>query len=265
MVTEPHCRFQDGRYVQPDGEECDTPKRDHCSARKTCANHLAWGEQTCARCVGRTRANLKHIGQYAGLLDTAANETGRVDTELAMLAGPTCDPEAWSWRKVAAKQGLAWHVSQDEDDDEQDPERVLTTWAQMLSEDYRLPRPDHWDVTNAAAFLDRILHRVAQDEEQDFPQMSRELRRCRNHLDTALRVRLFVDRGVPCPICVAERADDPVRLKLVREYPHWCDLDDCHRIHVETDELDVWVCPRNRAHSWTHADYSNRLEERKGA
>lgn len=264
-MTTDRCKWTDGEYVTPGGETCDTPRNAHCTARRSCGIHLQWGELTCARCLGRTRTNIRHIGQYAALLDSAALEAGRVDVEISMLAGPSCDPEAWSWRKATARTGLTWHVSLDEDDDETDPKRVLTTWAQMLSEDYRLPRPERWDVSNAAAFLERILSRVAQDDGQDFPQLSREMRKCRDHLDAELRVRWFAERGVPCPSCVASGKHDPVKVKLRREYPHWCDDADCHQIHVETDELDVWVCPVDREHWWTHADYTNRLEERKGA
>lgn len=264
-MTETRCKFREGTYVQPDGEPCDLPRSAHCTARKTCANHLGWGELTCARCLGRTRANLRHIAEISTLLDSAAGETGDVNSGAAMLAGPTTDPEAWSWRKAAARAGGPWHVSLDEDDDESDPERVLTTWAQMLSEDYGLDRPAVWDVSNAATFLERILSRVAQDEEQDFPQLSRELKRCRNHLDTEMRLRTFVERGVPCPICVAEKSAEPVSVRLRREYPHWCNDETCERVHIATDELDVWVCPRNREHWWTHNDYTNRLEERKSA
>jgi hypothetical protein len=250
-----------------DGEPC---RRDeygdptvHCTARRTCSQHVGWGELTCARCLGRTRANIKHIGQYAALLDAAAFEAGRVDVEISMLAGPTCDPEAWSWRKATARMGRAWHVSLDEDDDETDPERVLTTWAQMLSEDYRLPRPDRWNVSNAAAFLERILSRVAQDEGQDFPQMARELRKCRNHLDAELSVRWYIERGVPCPTCVETGKVDPAKVRLKREYPHWCDDEDCEQIHYDTDAKDRWVCPRDKDHWWTHQAYVNYVEERK--
>lgn len=29
-----HCRYAEGEYVTPDGETCDTPRRDHCHARR---------------------------------------------------------------------------------------------------------------------------------------------------------------------------------------------------------------------------------------
>jgi hypothetical protein len=62
---------------------------------------------------------------------------------------------------------------------------------------------------------------------------------------------------------VATGKVDPAKTRLVREYPHWCDDEACEQVHVATDELDVWVCPRDREHWWIHRDYVNRLEERK--
>ena len=67
------------------------------------------------------------------------------------------------------------------------------------------------------------------------------------------------ERGVPCPTC----AQDERFVRLVREYGHWCNDDDCERIHYDSDEGDVWVCPRDRSHEWSHADYDKRLVERK--
>lgn len=258
------CRWdrETDQYLTTDGEACDVPRREHCTARRTCSHHLGWGELTCARCLGRVRQDIRQLVERAPLVMFEALAAG-VNSEAAALAGPTCDPEAWSWHKVSARQGVTWHLSLEEDDDETDPERVLTTWAQMLSEDYQLPRPDRWDIVNAGAFLDRIVHRVAQDEEQDFRQFRREIGRARNHVDSVLRLLMTRERGVPCPICAEAEPDQRVFSRLQREYPHWCDDPDCERIHVATDELDVWRCPRNPEHVWTHADYSNRLEERE--
>jgi hypothetical protein len=261
-MTETRCKWsaEASAYLTPDGETCDVPKREHCTARRTCSQHLAWGELTCARCVGRTRMDLRQIVERATLLLPEAMVAG-VNSEAANLAGPTTDPEAWSWRKVAAKQGRAWHVSLDEDDDETNPERVLTVWAQMLTEDYDLERPERWTLTNAAALIDRVLHRVAQDEDQDFGLMARELRRCRSHLESVLSDSMQPEKGAPCPTC--KEAGTLVR--LVREYPHYCEDADCCQIHVTTDELDVWVCPANSEHWWTPGGYGNLMDERKGA
>lgn len=237
-------------YMTPDGEECDTPRRDHCTARRTCSQHLGWGELTCARCLGRVRTNIRRIAEVAPLLMTAALETRRIDSEAANLAGPACDPEAWSWRKVAAMQGRAWHWSQLEEDDERHPYTVLTRWEFMIREDYDQPRTTRTSITSAAAYLDRVLSKVAQDEDQDFRLLAGEVRRCRDHLDAELRVREFHQKGAPCPDC---RAHDRIT-PLVIEYGH--DV---------TGKDDRWVCSRDRSHWRSPQDYERWVEERMGA
>jgi hypothetical protein len=183
-----------------------------------------------------------------------------VDSEAANLAGPAADPEAWSWRKIAAKQGIAWHLSLVEDDDDWHPYTVLGRWVLMLAEDYALAGvPARLTVTNSAAFLDRILGRVAQDENQDYPLMARELRKCRAHLESVLHDSLSPERGAPCPECKGRGKF----VRLVRWYPHWCTDEDCTQIHYDTDEGDRWVCPADVAHSWDLESYSRWVEERK--
>lgn len=246
-----------------DGEPCrrdayGDPTR-HCTATRSCANHVGPGEITCARCLGRTRANLRRIPVIARLMMLIALEDG-VESEAANLAGPAADPEAWSWRKVAARQGKAWHLSLVEDDDEEHPYLVLGRWDLMLREDYDQPSDQAMTIANAAAYLDRQLGRVAQDDEQDFPLMSREIRKCRSHLERVLRSAMVKQRGVPCPTCVGEEKGTP---RLVREYGHWCEDEDCDRLHYLDDSADMWVCPRDRKHQWTVKAYSDYIEERK--
>ena len=156
-------------------------------------------------------------------------------------------------------QGRAWHMSLIEDDDDWHPYTVLSRWAQMLTEDYKLGRPERWDLTNAAGLLERLLHRVAQDDEQDFPLLARELRKCRAHLEAVLRDSMAPERGAPCPECKSRG----VFVRLVRWYPHWCFEADCEQIHDDTDASDRWVCPRDKAHSWDLGSYVKWIEERK--
>lgn len=33
-MSETHCKFSDGTYVQPDGEPCELPRNAHCTARR---------------------------------------------------------------------------------------------------------------------------------------------------------------------------------------------------------------------------------------
>jgi hypothetical protein len=161
--------------------------------------------------------------------------------------------------EITGKATKVWHASMVEDDDPDDPYRVLTGWAQALSEDYGSERPERWTIANAAAYLTRILHRVAQDDEQDFPLMARELRKCRSHLESVLRDSQAPERGAPCPSC----GSHGTFVRLVREYSHWCTDPDCTmQFHSTTDDFDVWVCPRNKDHWWNPQGYADMLKER---
>jgi hypothetical protein len=275
-MSETTCRWdQEAKeYLTPDGETCETAKREHCTARKTCSQHLAWGELTCARCRLRTRNDLRQIVERAALMLPEAMASG-VESEAAMLAGPAADYRVFSARRNIDKRWIMDHIPERqmvramknllEDDDELHPYSVTTRWAMMLAEDYGLELPAVLTVSNACQFLERLLSRVSNDEEQDYRLMAVELRRCRTNLEAAMRDSQTPERGVPCPTCVDSGKVDPARVRLVREYPHWCDLADCHQFHIPTNEADLWVCPRDRAHWWSHADYTNRLEERKVA
>lgn len=248
-------------YLTDDGAVC---KRDdygdptrHCSARRTCSNHVGAKELSCARCLGRTRTDLRQIVELATLLPIEALTDG-VDSQAADLAGPAADVEAWSWRKVAAKQGVAWHVSLVEDDDDWHPYTVLTRWEWMIREDYEHPTSARTDVGRAGAYLERHLHRVAQDDGRDFPLLARELRKCRQHLENVLHDSQSKERGAPCPTC---RPDGAV-VRLEHEFGHWCTDEACERMHYASDEADRWVCPRNREHVWTEKAYRDYIEER---
>lgn len=259
------CRYDrdTATYLTDDGEECrrdeyGDPTR-HCTSRRTCSQHVGHAELTCARCLGRTRTDIRQIVNRSVELLPEAVHVG-VDSEAANLAGPAADPEAWSWRKVAAKQGRAWHLSLIEDDDDWHPYTVLTRWAQMLTEDYGDERPEAWTITNAAAYLERVLGKVAQDDGQDWPLFAREIRKCRSHLEAVLRDSLAPERGAPCPTC----RDAGTFVRLYREYGHWCLDPDCRRRdHFITDDGDEWRCPRNVDHVWTHERYRSFVEERQ--
>jgi hypothetical protein len=257
------CRWDhaQGVYLH-DGEPCRTDEYGdptvHCTARRSCANHVGRGELTCARCIARTRADLGRIVALEPLLTTAALAAG-VNSEAANLAGPATDAEAWSWHKVSAKQGRYWHASLIEDDDEHHPYAVLTRWEFMLREDYEQPRSDETSTCRARAYLDLVLHRLAQDHAQDWTLFAREIRACREHLEAVLGNSLKPETGAPCPDCKAAGHVVPMR----REYPHWCEADDCERFHYADESYDRWVCPRDRDHWRTHEDYSRWVEERR--
>jgi hypothetical protein len=262
-------------YLLPDGEPCRTddygdPTR-HCTARTSCSQHIGRDDLTCPRCIGRVRGRIARIVQLSELMLPAAIGAG-VQSEAANLAGPAADPEGWTWRKVAANTGGPWHMSLDEDDDDRHPYLVLGRWDLMIREDYRQPSDEPVTIANAADYLDRQLARIAQDETQDFPQFAREIGKCHAHLEGVLANLERAERGTPCPRCVEDEEAAP---RLIREYPHWCEDPDCERIHYSvrvdraTGDLvpdtsgDIWACPRERSHWWTHEDYAKWVEERR--
>lgn len=260
-----------------DGEPCRVDEygdpTEHCTARLTCSLHVGKGELTCARCIGRTRRDIRQVLGLASLMLPAALGEG-VNSEAADLAGPAADP-----RDVRATrfyvEGHATHAYRTgridserwekilgalPDDDEWHPYSVLTRWQMMLAEDYTHPLPDRLTLTEAAGYLDRHLHVVAQDPEQDFALMAREIRKVRSHLESVLHNSSRPERGHPCPSC----AEIGHFVRLVREYAHWCDDEDCAKFHYADDSGDQWVCPKVRSpHVWSHEDYEKWIAPRQ--
>jgi hypothetical protein len=261
-------------YLRPDDTPCRTDDygdpTHHCTAKKGCANHVAENEQTCARCIGRTRQDLTRTAQLAKLMMAAAMSAG-VNSEAANLAGPAADYATFSARRRIDKEWIYGHIPAAKveramrsllaDDDEHHPLNVLGRWDLMLREHHGHPSDEVVTVDNAAAYIARHLPRIAQDPDQDFPQLARELRKCRNHLETVLANSQRPERGAPCPECTNEA--NGVGPRLIRDYGHWCLDDGCERIHYLDDSGDTWSCPRNPAHQWTHDAYTNWIEERK--
>lgn len=258
-----HCRYDRTAeaYLTPDGEPCTHDDYGdptvHCTARRSCSWHVGTGELTCARCIGRARTTLRRIVDLSALMHTQALADG-VDSEAANLAGPGADPEAWTWRKISARQGRAWHVSLVEDDDEHHPYLVLGRWDLMIREDYDHPSDVPVTIANAADYLERQLGRIAQDDGQDFTLFAAELKRCRQHLEAVLHNDDRPDRGAPCPACIEESGKGP---RLTRSWGHWCDDTDCARLHFADTTEDVWRCPANTAHSWGEEDYRLRVAD----
>lgn len=217
---------------------------DHCTCRTACPEHVGPTELTAPKCIGRTRDDLAMIVTLAALMLDEAVERG-IDSEAANLAGPAADPEAWSWRKVAAKQGGSWHASLIEDDDEHHPLFVLGVWDMMLREDYGPDTTERITVTSTAGYLDHVLHRLANDREQDFPLFAGEVRRCRTHMEAVLHDSRLPEMGAPCPICTALTGRGP---KLVKRY---VDED----VTGASDEWRCSVC----GNVWREADYRLRV------
>lgn len=261
------------------------PEPRHCTAGRGCSWHVEAGLLTCGRCVGKARRNLQKIASHAALMLPAAIEDG-IESESANLAGPVPDPRWAAELRVAQMRHLTtWHtlgrITENQalaalealpEDDPRHPGNLMR-WQMMIAEDYGHDLPPRLTISGAAAYLDRQLHRIANDEEQDFPLLASELRKCRQHVEVTLATAERPERGAPCPECTSDETG--VGPRLVREYPHWCEDPNCTRLHystrydadAETDEPDEtgdrWVCPRVREHWWSAEGYGEWLRERQ--
>jgi hypothetical protein len=252
------CAEVDCRGCKPCAE------RRHCSGKKNCSWHIPEGTLTCGRCIADVRRDLRWIGDLSALVAIQALADG-VNSEAANLAGPAADPRALAEWQIARKLYLrafeargkiteAQHLhaleALSDDNDEHHPYAVLTRWQMMVSEDYGHDMPARLSTLGALAYLDRTLHRIANDDEQDFLLLKGELKRCRQHLEAVLHNDEQRDRGAPCPDCVSTGLGAP---RLERRYalaqPH--------------DRYDTWRCPRVREHEWSHHAYIAYVEDRK--
>lgn len=281
-MTHHACRYSRdaGDYLNPDGQPCIVDEygdpTHHCTARTSCSVHIGRGEQTCPRCIARARADLRRIPVLAAFVQPVAIVSG-IDSAAADLAAGAADPRAWTERQIAMRSHLdTWathgritdeqrlHARQGmAESDDRHPLNILGRWELMLRDEYDHPTHRRIYVATAADYLDQQLARLAQDPDQDFGQFATEMRKCRRHLETVTSLALERERGAPCPDCTSD--DAGLGPRLVRHYAHWCDDPDCDRIHYDDDRADVWICPRNPAHRWDHADYERWIEERKGA
>lgn len=274
---------------RPDCEDsqcrgCITCTGRHCTARKNCTWHIAASEQTCGRCIGGARREIRWIVNLSALTATQAIMDG-LESEALNLTGPAADPRSLSEWQVARKNYLrSWEergkiteqqhlhaIEAMNADDEHHPYAVLTRWQMMIAEDYDHELPGRLSIAGAAGYLDRNLHRIAHDDTQDFPLLRRELRKCRQHLESVLHNDTNPDRGAPCPTCRAEHRTDCedvtcrgcLIVRLTRQYAHHCEDEACERFHFTDDGSDTWHCPRNAKHWWTQAGYADVLRDRQ--
>ena len=243
----PACKDRDCRGCEPCLRDDNGDPVTHCAARHGCNGHLGWGERTCTECVLRVRRTIASIVDLAAIaIVDEALEAG-VESEAAYLAGPAADPEAWSWRKVTARQGGVWHASLDEEDDDRHPYTVLTRWEFMIREDYQTPRAGATSISSAAAYLTRLLPRIANDEAQDWPLLAAELNASRTHLEAVVHDSRRPEQGAPCPECSTEDKRGP---RLIKRYVD----------HDKTGASDWWGCPLEETHWWVDSDYRMRVD-----
>lgn len=269
--------------ADPDCRGCTPcPERWHCTASRNCSWHLQPGELTCGRCVGDVRRNLRWIGDLMALVFVQALADG-VESQAANLAGPTADARDWRAFGLAQRHRITALLLADqitearatkaleamEADDEHHPERVSTTWALMIAEDYGHALPERLTLSWSLAYLERQLHRIANDDEQDFGLLKREVKKCRQHLEAVLHNDDQRDRGAPCPECVAAmqkvREDLEAREVPKEEWPRLkapC-LERIYALAQPHDRYDTWRCPKVREHEWSHHAYVAYVEDRR--
>jgi hypothetical protein len=292
------CRWdRDAEDYLIDGKPCRTddygdPTR-HCTARRTCSEHIGPDELTCPKCLGRTKVVVRRIVELAPLMPIQAVRAG-VDSDAANLAGPAADPRVFEARRAIGRawiysniqqsardwcenpdcqrrhfktaDGARWHKRGIEnaladllpDDDDQHPYVVLTRWHMMLAEDYGHTLPEQMTIADSGAYLIRNLGRMAQDPGQDFPLFRREMRTCRDFMEAVIRNSPSRERGAPCPDC--SKVGRVVRLQ--RDYGHWCTREDCAKLHYLDDSGDRWVCPHDSDHWMTPEGYAQWLKDR---
>lgn len=243
-------------------DEDGNPVR-HCRARTRCTTHLRWGEHTCPECLGKIRDNLAAIVDDLALMPAEAAEQG-VDSEPANLAGPHADYVTAQWRLVNASR-----AGQTVDElDMRDPYTCLTMHERTIRE--HLGHDEHTlvsaTISGAATYLGWALTDLARDEDGTLllAALLGDTAVLRSHVEAALRDSRTPERGIPCPDCTRdaeEKRREPPR--LVRHYGHWCARPSCERVHYLDDSGDVWRCPDEPKHEWSHADYEARLVERR--
>jgi hypothetical protein len=233
----------------------------HCRTRLRCTSHLEWDEHTCPTCLGKIRGNLTAILDALALMPDEALERG-VDSEPANLAGPHADYVTAQWRLVNASRA----GQPVEELDMRDPYTCLTLHERTIREELGHDETTlvSADVAAAVSYLDWVLTDLARDEDRTpmLTALQADAARLRAHVEAALRDARTPERGAPCPECTrAGRAAE----RLERRYGHWCTKAGCEREHVRDASADVWVCPVDTDHEWTHERYENYVERRRSA
>ncbi len=275
----PECADRACKGCLPCTHEDGNPVR-HCRTRNRCTSHLAWEEFTCPKCLGKIRDRLTAACDLLALMPGEAVEQG-IHSEPANLAGPHADYVTTQWRLINADRD----GESVEELDLRDPYTCLTMHERTIREHLGHDADVLVSATveRAADYLAWALTDLSRDEDGALllSALLGDLGVLVTHMEAALRDARTPDRGAPCPECVAAMGERKEELqatgvpedewprlrapRLVRFYGHWCIDPDCTRPeHHVTDLGDVWRCPTDREHEWSHADYSRWVEERTG-
>lgn len=271
------CRNEGGRYVlREHARECvardcpgclpcshdehGNPVR-HCPLRRRCTSHLQPHEQVCPGCLAKLRSVLAQILDAAAMMLDVAIDDG-LESAAANLAGPVANPVLHRWRLInARRQGVDV-----EEPDDRDPYTALATRERMIREELGHDETTLCSETLSGSvdYLRWVLDDLAGDAEH-LPLLL-DLRETADgvlaHLEAVAHDSRQPERGALCPACPEPVTDDdPAPPRLVRRWAHWCDREDCTREHDTSGARDTWVCPRNRDHWWTEAEYRMWVSE----
>jgi hypothetical protein len=215
-----------------------------------------------------------------GALPTEVEHRG-VNGEAMMLLGPSADPEAWRNRAMSAMRGRVDAGYLDDCRDEAHPLWVLGTWEQLWRDHLDQPSDLRQTIGRAGDYLERQMHRMAEEDEVPFDDFAGDVRRCRSHLEDVLRDGVKPERGAPCVQCgrSMERveddetgAQDAYRCRrchrtvsgdqyryavgvAYRAHADYLTLDDCaERTDVNRSTIKVWA---NRGHIRKRKDHGS--------
>lgn len=139
--------------------------------------------------------------------------------------------------------------------DEQHPKWVLGTWDLIVALHLGHVRTSKVTIASTVSYLDRNLTDLARDEDFGFDDMARELAQCKDHVEDVLLVAEYIQRGAPCPVCVAA-GRKPKSLERLFDPDSTID-----ETGMPDDGTDLWVCPTSECRqTWTVTEYRDRIE-----
>lgn len=228
---------------------CQPCTRWHCTV---CAReHVE--QQTCARCVGRVRADLVSIRELYALLpvQALARPAAEIPGGLAqVLLGP------YSEGRAALRLALHDNDWSELDDDGIGPEPpllVLASWEDDWRREFDHGAAQHRaTVANASGYLQRHLDHAAQ-RHLAFDEFARDVRRARARLEHARDDADPTVHGVACFDCgsdLCQTFDEPAPCGH-DEPPCGCD---------QGGRRDTWQCTRC-GRTYTEHDYRRAVRQ----
>jgi endogenous inhibitor of DNA gyrase (YacG/DUF329 family) len=190
----------------------DCPERPCRVCRREHVTHNGHGtDHTCATCLHETRRNLAELGNLAAAMLGEAIIRG-LQSQAAVLAGPTADPAKWHRRAVLIAKAATYADAKtpaaarldallEDNRDEPHPGWILRDWERQVRDHLNQTTDDPATLTDARRYLDGHLTRLAHDETFAFEELARDIKACRTHCEAVLHDDEQTERGAPCPTC----------------------------------------------------------------